>query len=83
MSSKFNRQNLTFRNDKEFKNNQRNSNKGLPSSKDIEIATQAFLKNGGEIERVLPTPGLQEWFVLGIPSTPEVRFELHHVAHRA
>ena len=54
MSSKFNRQNMTFRNDKEFKNNQRNSNKGLPSSKDIEIATQAFLKNGGEIERVLP-----------------------------
>ena len=54
MSGKFNKQNMTFRNAKDFKNNKKRSNKGLPSSEDIEIATQAFLKKGGEIEKVIP-----------------------------
>ena len=54
MSSKFNKQNIQYRNGKDFKNNKKNSNRGLPSSKDIEIATQAYLKKGGEIEKVHP-----------------------------
>ena len=45
---------MTFSNTKYFKNNKRKPNKGLPSSEDIEIATQAFLKKGGEIEKVIP-----------------------------
>ena len=54
MTGKFNRQSMSFRNDRDVKNNNKNSKKSTPSSKDIEVATQAFLKKGGEIERVIP-----------------------------
>ena len=54
MTSKFNRQSMSFRNGRDVKNNKKNSKKSTPSSKDIEVATQAFLKKGGEIERVIP-----------------------------
>ena len=53
MTSKFNRQSMSFRNDRVV-NKKSKSKNGLPSSKDIEIATQAFLKKGGEIEHVIP-----------------------------
>ena len=52
MTSKFNRQSMSFRKDRDVKNKKK-SKKGTPSSKDIEIATQDFLKKGGEIERVI------------------------------
>ena len=42
---------MSFKNGKDVKNNKRNSSKGLPSSKDIELATQVYLKKGGEIEK--------------------------------
>ena len=45
---------MSFKNGKDVKNNKRNSSKGLPSSKDIELATQVYLKKGGEIEKVIP-----------------------------
>ena len=51
MTSKFNRQSMSFRKSRND-NKKSKSKNGLPSSKDIEIATQAFLKKGGEIERV-------------------------------
>ena len=54
MASKFNRQSMSFKSSRDSKNNKK-PKKGSPSSKDIEIATQAFLKKGGEIERVIPT----------------------------
>ena len=54
MTSKFNRQSMSFRNGRDANNDKKKSKKGSPSSKDIEIATQAFLKKGGEIERVIP-----------------------------
>jgi len=52
MTSKFNRQSMSFKNVRQAKNGSNSSNSGSPSSEDIEIATKAFLKNGGEIERV-------------------------------
>ncbi len=45
---------MAFRNDSYLKQNKKISNNAQPSSKDIEIATQAFLKKGGEIEKVIP-----------------------------
>ena len=54
MTSKFNRQSMSFRNERDVNNSKIKSKKGSPSSKDIELATQAFLKKGGEIERVIP-----------------------------
>ena len=53
MKNKFNRQNNRFGN---RSNDETKSKKapteGQPTSKDIELATQAFLLKGGEIERV-------------------------------
>jgi len=45
---------MSFKNGRDVKNKNKNSKKSTPSSKDIEVATQAFLKKGGEIERVIP-----------------------------
>ena len=56
MTSKFNRQSTSFRNGRDAQKRIHGSNSGLPSSEDIEIATQAFLKKGGEIERVNTNP---------------------------
>ena len=56
MTSKFNRQSTSFRNGRDAQKRIHGSNSGLPSSEDIEIATQAFLKKGGEIERVITNP---------------------------
>ena len=53
MKNKFNRQKNRFGSrDKNGAKNGKNSIKGQPTSKDIELATQAFLSKGGEIERV-------------------------------
>ncbi len=53
MKNKFNRQNNRFGNrSKNETKRGKNSNEGQPTSKDIELATQAFLSKGGEIERV-------------------------------
>ena len=54
MNSKFNRQSMSFSNSIDVNKNKIKSKKGSPSSKDIELATQAFLKKGGEIEKVIP-----------------------------
>ena len=53
MKNKFNRQNNRFgnRSNDETKS-KKNSTEVQPTSKDIELATQAFLLKGGEIERV-------------------------------
>ena len=53
MKNKFNRQNSQFRTrGKDVTKSGKNSTEGQPTSKDIELATQAFLSKGGEIERV-------------------------------
>ena len=53
MKNKFNRQNNRFGNrSKGETKSGKNSTKVQPTSKDIELATQAFLLKGGEIERV-------------------------------
>ena len=52
MNSKFNRQTPIFTHGRGTKGVKKRTGSGLPSSEDIEIATQAFLENGGEIERV-------------------------------
>ena len=53
MKNKFNRQKNQFGNcGKDRVKSGKNSTKGQPTSKDIVLATQAFLSKGGEIERV-------------------------------
>ena len=53
MKNKFNRQNNRFGNrSNDATKSKKNSTEGQPTSKDIELATQAFLLKGGEIERV-------------------------------
>ena len=52
MKNKFNRQNSRFGNRSKDETKRKNSTEGHPTSKDIELATQAFLLKGGEIERV-------------------------------
>ena len=53
MKNKFNRQNNRFGNrSKAETKSGKNSTEGQPTSKDIELETQAFLLKGGEIERV-------------------------------
>ena len=53
MKNKFNRQNNRFGNrSKGETKSGKNLTEGQPTSKDIELATQAFLSKGGEIERV-------------------------------
>ena len=53
MKNKFNRHNNRFGNcSKGETKSRKNSTEGQPTSKDIELATQAFLSKGGEIERV-------------------------------
>ena len=60
MLNKFNRKNMSFRNNKDAKYFKKGTRKGMPSSKDIEIATQAFLDKGGEIEKVRPNHSKNE-----------------------
>ena len=53
MKNKFNRQKNRFGNGgKDGAKSRKNSTKVQPTSKDIALATQAFLSKGGEIERV-------------------------------
>ena len=53
MDNQFNRQAKGFGSHRKVKGKaSKNSVKGKPSSEDIAIATQEFLKNGGEIERI-------------------------------
>ena len=73
MASKFNRQSIGYRNGKDAKNISKSSKNGLPSSKDIEIATRAFLKKGGEIERVSPNPETHRNEVFRANLEPESR----------
>ena len=52
MSKTFNRQSNRFGSGSKIKaKSVKNSSKGLPTSEDIELATKAFLANGGEIEK--------------------------------
>ena len=61
MENKFNRQSKRFGVGRKVRaRGGRNSTKGLPSSEEIELATQAFLKKGGEIERVLQNPAASQ-----------------------
>ena len=53
MDNKFNRQAKSFGTDKKVKTKVRKSSvKSKPSSEEIALATQEFLKKGGEIERI-------------------------------
>ena len=53
MDNKFNRQGKSFGTDKKGKDKAvKSSVKSKPSSEEIALATQEFLKNGGEIERI-------------------------------
>ena len=45
---------MSFRNGRDAKAKSNSANSGLPSSEEIEIATQAFLRKGGEIEHLRP-----------------------------
>jgi len=61
MNNKFNRHSKRFGAGRKNKaKGGKNSNKGLPSSEEIELATQAFLKKGGEIERISQNPGASQ-----------------------
>ena len=52
MNKTFNRQSNRFGSGSKIKaKSSKNSSKGLPTSKDIELATKAFLAKGGEIEK--------------------------------
>ena len=52
MNKTFNRQSNRFGSGSKIKaRSSKNSSKGLPTSKDIELATKAFLAKGGEIEK--------------------------------
>ena len=52
MNKTFNRQSNGFGSGKKIKaKNGKKSSKGQPTSKDIELATKAFLAKGGEIEK--------------------------------
>ena len=53
MDNKFNRQAKSFGNNRKGKARAgKSSAKSKPSSEEIKLATQEFLKNGGEIERI-------------------------------
>ncbi|MBC8257949.1 MAG: hypothetical protein H8E38_02945 [SAR324 cluster bacterium] len=53
MINKFNRQGNSFGAGRKLKaKGLKKSGKGQPNSNDIELATQAYLANGGEIEKV-------------------------------
>ena len=61
MKNKFNRQNNRFVNrGKDDAKSGKNLAKGQPTSEDIELATQAFLSKGGEIERVSLNSGIAQ-----------------------
>ena len=52
MNKTFNKQSTRFVSDNKIKDKSgKNNTKGLPTSKDIELATKAFLAKGGEIEK--------------------------------
>ena len=52
MKNKFNRQGNRFESREKSKGNANaNSSKGTPTSKEIELATQAYLSEGGKIDR--------------------------------
>ena len=52
MNKTFNRQSNRFGSGSKIKDKtSKNSSKGMPTSEDIELATKAFLENGGEIEK--------------------------------
>ena len=61
MDNKFNRQVKVFGAGRKAKKKvSKKSEKGRPSSEDIELATKNFLKKGGEIERVVQNPALSK-----------------------
>ena len=74
MKNRFNQQKNRFRNhSKDLAKSRKNSTKGQPTSKDIELATQAFLSRGGEIERVSLNSGIAQNEVFRANLEPESR----------
>ena len=74
MKNKFNRQNNRFGNrSKDETKSGKNSTEGQPTSKDIELATQAFLSKGGEIERVSLNPEIAQNDVFRANLEPDSR----------
>jgi len=74
MKNKFNRQKNRFGNhDKDRARIGKYSTKGQPTSKDIELATQAFLSKGGEIERVSLNSGIAQNDVFRANLEPDSR----------
>ena len=61
MKNKFNRQSNRFGSREKSKGKgNANSSKGTPTSKEIELATQAYLSDGGKIDRVALNHGKAE-----------------------
>ena len=74
MKNKFNRQGNRFRSSEKSKaKGGANSSKGHPTSKEIELATQAYLSEGGKIDRVALNHGNAEKEVFRANLEPESR----------
>ena len=74
MEKKFNRQAKGTGVSSKFKNKlKKNKKKAKPSSEDIALATQEFLKNGGEIERVIQNSSISHNDVFRANLEPDSR----------